>query len=77
MANDRKWLAIDQYGQREFFSIAAGASPRKRLMELCCRKSARKIYRDVFGKSVHVGWEIGGRWFDVYLLTELEVALGK
>jgi hypothetical protein len=66
----RKWIAIDQFGHHEFFP---GKTPRKALLERMGRKSARKIYRDNADRTAsrHVGWIIGGLWFEVYLLTPL------
>jgi hypothetical protein len=65
----RKWLAIDQYGNRVVYE---SETPRKTLLERVGKKSARNSYRDnADGSARHVGWIVGGSWYDVYLLTPL------
>lgn len=59
-------LFVDQYGQHVI---------ARTLLELkskvgCSR--ARKVYRDkADGRTVHVGYSLGQRWFDMYQPLEL------
>jgi hypothetical protein len=64
-----KWtLYIDQYGQR------IGASTVKELREKVGGGRVFKIYRDKKdGAVVHVGYGVGGRWFDAYQPVEVRV----
>lgn len=57
------WLmGIDQYGQ----TYHGLKKPRKDLLEQLGRTHANKMYRDIKGKSVHVGYIIGGLWIEIY-----------
>lgn len=62
-----KWtLYIDQYGQPVW------ARTVKELREKCGGGRVFKLYRDKEdGRSVHVGYGVGSRWFDAYWPVEL------
>lgn len=63
-------MAIDQYGNTYH---ALGRHPRKTLMERLGRKRAEPMYRDKKdGRTVRVGWVIGGRWLSVYEVKPME-----
>ena len=61
-------IAIDQYGQ---VHKIRGEQPRKELLELFGKASAKKIYRDKkSGGSVHIGYVVGGLWLTLYSIFE-------
>lgn len=63
------FMAVDQYNTVHHLS---GKYPRKQLLKLYDRKHADKIYRDTpNGGTIHVGWIIAGRWFNVYQVHSL------
>lgn len=48
-------------------------SPRKWLMDYYCKSSAKPIFQDrAEGGVIRVGWIIGGQWFHVYRMTEMD-----
>lgn len=66
------YMAIDQYGQA-YHSL--GEHPRKALLTRLGKTSAQRMYRDKKdGKSVHIGWIIGGLWLTLYTVTPVENA---
>lgn len=63
------YMAIDQYGQT-FHGLEY---PRKDLLRKLGKQHAAKIYRDKKdGRSVHVGYIIGGLWLSIYEVTPVE-----
>jgi len=65
------YMAIDQYGQTEHLGLTQ--HPRKALLDKVGGSSARKIYVDTkAGKTKHVGYIIGGRWFNLYEVKRWE-----
>ena len=57
-----KFIAQNQYGDTVFIK----RFPRKELLEHTGYASAQKMYLDTTsGKSVHIGYVIGGMWWDV------------
>lgn len=63
-------MAIDQWGNT-FHNL--GKHPRKELLRRLCREKARPMYRDKKnGKTVRVGWIIGGHWLEVFRVAPLE-----
>jgi len=63
-------MAIDQYGNVQH---DLGKYPRKVLLERLGRKHASKVYRDrPDGSTVHVGYVIACRWFDVFNVERWE-----
>lgn len=64
------YLAIGHHGTVHRL-IGTARGPRAQLLEACYRKSARKIYVDTkAGEQKHVGYIVGGEWFDVYEVHE-------
>lgn len=60
--------ARDQYGNTY---LNLGPHPRKALMGLTGRKHVSKMYRDCKdGITVHCGYVISGRWFDVFTMEQ-------
>jgi hypothetical protein len=57
-----QYMAIDQFGN----TYHALDHPRKDLMERLNRRAASKMYVDVDGKPVHIGYVIGRHWCTVY-----------
>lgn len=56
------YIAFDQYGQHVWIV----KHPRKELMQHVGVQSAQKMYvDDKDGGSHHIGYVVGGRWFDV------------
>ena len=60
---ERWYMARDQYGQT--YHGLKGA-PRKALLDLFERKSARRMFIDTSAGAKHVGWIIAGLWLNVY-----------
>jgi hypothetical protein len=68
----RRWLAVDQYGSHLYL---IGNFPRKALLTRTGCRSARKVYRDKLdGRTIHVGYIVGGQWFDLFELLPFERA---
>ena len=57
------FIAVDQYGTTHKLTVPF--YPRKQLLEILGVKSARKMYRDIAGKSQHVGYIIGPSWYEI------------
>jgi len=71
----KEHMAIDQYGHTYH---ALGKYPRKGLLEKLNRKHASKMYADKKdGRTVHIGWIIGGLWLTVYTVERMENALNR
>ena len=61
-------IAIDQYGNRLHIP---GKHPRKELLAKLGAKHAEKIYVDkTDGRTVHVGYVIGGSWWSLFIPFE-------
>jgi hypothetical protein len=64
-------MAIDQYGQT-FHNL--GAHPRKELLKRLGRSKAAPIYVDTKdGKTLKIGWIIGGLWLTIYKVERMEI----
>ena len=57
----KPFLATDQFGN----TIWIKAYPRKELMAHFGRTHAHKMYRDVAGQALHVGYVVGPHWCEV------------
>lgn len=64
----KNFIAIDQYGNKHFLD----EHPRKELCDLVGCKHVDKMYRDTPTGPKHVGYVIGGHWFEVLRLSPLE-----
>lgn len=63
-------MAIDQYGHAYH---GLGEHPRKELMERLARSSAQRMYVDKKdGRTVHIGYIIGGLWLTLYKVEPFE-----
>lgn len=64
------FMAIDQYGQTYHGLV----KPRRDLLTRLGGKHASRMFRDKKdGRTVHVGWIIGGLWLTVYEVTPMEL----
>lgn len=63
----KKFVAVDQYKNIEFVD-----HPRKELCQLHGTSKANKLYRDIDGKEVHVGYAVKGHWYEVMRLSPLD-----
>ena len=62
--------AVNESGER---IALEGRHPRKELLDYLGRKSARRMYRDkADGRTVHVGYVVGGSWWTFYNVTPWE-----
>ena len=62
----KKYIAIDQYGNKIFLD----KHPRKELLEHHGVQHAEKIYRDdENGDAVHVGYIIEGHWWEILKIS--------
>lgn len=63
------YMARDQYGN----TVHGLEKPRRDLLAHCGRKHAERMWRDTkSGDTVHVGYIIAGRWFDVFAVHAWE-----
>ena len=60
------YLAIgERFGTTH--TLTGNGSPRKQLLEKCCRKHCAKMYADhTSGEAFHVGYIVGGEWYRIY-----------
>ena len=67
----KAYMAIDQYGQTEHLGFTN--HPRKTMLEKLGYKKASKMYvSKTDGRSVHIGYIIGQRWFRLFEVTPFE-----
>jgi hypothetical protein len=58
-------IAIDQWG--ETIHLGDCRHPRQELLAALGKRSAKRMYRDTRnGRSKHIGYVIGSRWFTLY-----------
>jgi len=66
-----QYIAFDQYNNN--FKIKK--YPRKELLEHLGRERAEKMYIDTAdGKTMHIGYVIGGHWLSVFKLSPFKEA---
>jgi hypothetical protein len=65
------FLAVDQYGDK--ISLLEKKFPRKQLLEHLGYKNASKMFiDDKKGRSKHIGYIVGHRWFNIYEVHQWE-----
>ena len=64
MTTKRNYMACDQYGNW-FHNL--GQHPRKALLAILGKAKASKMFQDTKdGKTMHVGYVIGGHWLTLF-----------
>ena len=65
----RRFMAIDQYGNTHH----GLEYPRRDLLRILGRKHVSKMYIDKNdGRTMHIGYVIGGLWLTVYEVKRME-----